>query len=75
MDYFSKKYSHEKLKQRAFILSSFARQKINLKVSIYEFADYVIEKGWTPLLGNLESVDKEILEKYNLYMNHKEQVS
>lgn len=75
MDYFSKKYSPEKLKQRAFILSSFARQKINLKVSIYEFTDYVIENGWAPLLGNLESVDKEILEKYNSYMNHKEQVS
>jgi hypothetical protein len=71
MDYFAKKYSPEKLKQRAFILSSFTRQKMTLTVSIYEFADYVIEKGWSPLLGNLEAVDKEILENYNFYINLK----
>jgi len=75
MDYFSKKYSPEKLKQRAFILSSFTRQKITLSVYIYEFANYIIEESWVPLLDNLESVDKEILEKYNFYINHKEQVS
>lgn len=69
MDYLSKKYTPEKLKQRAFILSSFTRQKMTLTVSIYEFTDYAIENGWAPLFGSLESVDKEILEKYQTYMS------
>lgn len=71
MSYFLNKYTAEKLKQRAFILSSFTRQKINLSVSIYEFADYVIEQGWSPLLGNLESVDKEIYKKYQTFLESK----
>lgn len=71
MDYLSKKYSPEKLKQRSFILSSFTRQKMTLTVSIYEFADYVIDKGWAPPLGNLESVDKEILNKYQEFIKLK----
>jgi hypothetical protein len=69
MDYLSKKYSPEKLKQRAFILSSFTRQKMTLTVSIYEFTDYITSTSWLPPLGNLESVDEEILKKYQTYMS------
>jgi hypothetical protein len=69
MDYHSKKYSTEKLKQRAFILSSFTRQKMTLTVSIYEFTDYITSTNWLPPLGNLESVDEEILKKYQTYMS------
>jgi len=75
MNYLSKKYSPEVLKQRAFILGSFARNKINLNTSIYEFADYVIQTGWLPTLNKVEKVDKEILEKYKNFISHKEQVS
>jgi hypothetical protein len=71
MDYHSKKYSPEKLKQRAFILSSFTRQKMTLTVSIYEFTDYITSTSWLPLLGNLESVDKEILNKYHEFIESK----
>ena len=71
MDYISKKYSAENLKQRAFILSSFTRQKMTLTVSIYEFADYVMEKSWAPIFGSLESVDKEILENYQTFIESK----
>ena len=71
MDYISKMYTPEKLKLRAFILSSFTRQKMTLTVSIYEFADYVMEKGWAPLFGSLESVDKEILNKYQEFIESK----
>jgi hypothetical protein len=69
MDYLSKKYSPEKLKQRAFILSSFTRQKMTLTVSIYEFTDYITSTNWLPPLGNLESVDEKILKKYQTYMS------
>jgi hypothetical protein len=69
MDYLSKKYTPEKLKQRAFILSSFTRQKMTLTVSIYEFTDYITSTSWLPPLGNLESVDKEILNKYQAYVS------
>lgn len=75
MDYLSKKYSPQMLKQRAFILSSFVRMKMTLTVSIYEFADYIISTEWLPTLDSLENTDKEILEKYNWYMNHREHVS
>lgn len=68
MSYIEKKYSPEKLQQRSFILSSFGRMKMNLRVSIYEFADSVINDGWTPKLNNLEQVDQEILDKYNTFM-------
>jgi len=71
MDYLSKKYSVEKLKQRAFILSSFTRQKMTLTVSIYEFADYLTSTSWLPPLGNLESVDEEILKKYQAFIESK----
>ena len=71
MDYLSKKYSEEKLKQRAFILSSFTRQKMTLAVSIYEFTDYITSTSWLPPLGNLESVDKEILNKYHEFIESK----
>jgi hypothetical protein len=71
MSYFAKKYSPEKLKQRAFILSSFIRQKMTLTVSIYEFADYIISTKWLPPLGNLESVDEEILKKYQAFIELK----
>ena len=71
MDYLSKKYSVEKLKQRAFILSSFTRQKMTLTVSIYVFTDYITSTSWLPPLGNLESVDKEILNKYHEFIESK----
>jgi hypothetical protein len=71
MDYLSKKYTPEKLKQRAFILSSFTRQKMTLTVSIYEFTDYITPTSWLPPLGNLESVDKEILNKYQEFIESK----
>jgi len=71
MDYLSKKYTPEKLKQRAFILSSFTRQKMTLAVSIYEFTDYITSTSWLPTLGNLESVDKEILNKYQEFIESK----
>ena len=71
MDYLSKKYTPEKLKQRAFILSSFTRQKMTLTVSIYEFTDYITSTSWLPTLGNLESVDKEILNKYQEFIESK----
>lgn len=70
MDYHSKKYTSEKLKQRAFILSSFTRQKMTLSVSIYEFADYTINTGWSPTFNGLEEVDVEILKKYNRFINN-----
>jgi hypothetical protein len=71
MDYLSKKYSLEKLKQRAFILSSFTRQKMTLTVRIYEFTDYITSTSWLPPLGNLELVDKEILNKYQEFVETK----
>jgi hypothetical protein len=71
MDYLSKKYSPEKLKQRAFILSSFTRQKMTLTVSIYEFTDYITSTSWLPPLGNLKSVDTEILNKYQEFIESK----
>jgi hypothetical protein len=71
MDYHSKKYSVEKLKQRAFILSSFIRQKMTLTVGIYEFTDHITSTSWLPPLGNLESVDKEILNKYQQFIESK----
>lgn len=68
MSYLSEKYSHEKLKQRAFILSAFTRMKMQISVSVYEFADRAIEQGWLPYLASLEEVDEEILDKYNSFI-------
>jgi hypothetical protein len=69
MNYHSKKYSSENLKQRAFILSSFTRNKLTLSVSMYEFADYAITTGWMPELDTLEKVDEQILSEYNKFTN------
>jgi hypothetical protein len=69
MDYLSKNYAPEKLKQRAFILSSFTRQGMTLTVSIYEFTDFITSINWLPPLGNLESVDEEIFKKYQTYVS------
>ena len=69
MPYLDKKYSPVKLQQRSFILSSFTRMKMTLTVSIYEFADSVINEGWLPQLNKLEQVDQEILNKYWNFMD------
>lgn len=69
MNYHSKKYSTENLKQRAFILSSFTRNKLTLSVSMYEFVDYTINTGWMPELDTLEKVDEQILSEYNKFTN------
>lgn len=70
MDYLSKKYSTEVLKQRSFILSSFTRMKMTLTTSIYEFADYYVQKGWCPTFASLEKVDEQILQEYNHFKNN-----
>lgn len=71
MNYLNSKYSSEKLNQRAFILSSFSRMKMNISVDIYEFVDYIIGSNWLPILDTIENVDKEILEKFNEFVSHK----
>jgi len=71
MNYLNSKYSPEKLKQRAFILSSFSRMKMNISVDIYEFADYIIDSNWLPNLDTIENVDKEVLKKFNEFVSHK----
>lgn len=55
--------------KRAFILSSFSRLKISLNTSVYRFCDKIIREEWSPPLGSLVDVDKEILQKYQEFMN------
>jgi hypothetical protein len=62
---------NQQLKQRAFILSSFTRNKITLCTNIYRFADYIIESGWLPTLNDLDIIDQEILKKYNDFIKNK----
>lgn len=52
------------LQKRHFILSSFVRLKISLTSDVYRFCDKIIKEEWIPPLGNLNDVDKEILQKY-----------
>jgi hypothetical protein len=59
----------EHFQQRAFILSSFRRLKIEYTTSVYRFADKIIQEGWMPPLGSLDEVDDIIRNKYQDFMN------
>lgn len=59
----------EHFQQRAFILSSFRRLKIEFTTSVYKFTDKIIQEGWMPPLGSLDEVDAIIKDKFENYIN------
>lgn len=59
----------EHFQQRAFILSSFRRLKIEFTTSVYKFTDKDIQEGWMPPLGSLDEVDAIIKDKFENYIN------
>jgi hypothetical protein len=63
------KIKDEHFQQRAFILSSFRRLKIEFTASVYRFADKIIQEDWIPPLGSLDEVDAIIKDKYRDFMN------
>lgn len=57
-------------KRRQFLLSSFARMKIEISSNVYEFCDYVISQGVTFPKDDLYSVDEKIRKLYKEYAEH-----
>ena len=58
----------ENFQKRSFVLSGFVRMKIPLSRSVYEFCDYIIQKGYEFDLSCLNVVDRQIREEYVKYM-------
>ena len=61
----------DKWQKRQFYLSSFVRINLPIQATVYEFIDYLISQGYSPPLGSLNDVDRDIRKMYNEYIEHR----
>ena len=59
--------------KRHFYLSCFVRCNKTIQSNVYEFIDHLISRDYQAPLDSLTAVDKEVMQYYQEYIDHKTQ--